>query len=119
MIKVKICHLVEKHHRKSQRAYAHWGHIPNTICVSKEIYTLPTQVSLALLLHELGHALISGGYEEEANKAAQEISGIKIKYASETPWGKRLQYIYFNEVPQTKKVLKKFISPTSLKPFLR
>lgn len=118
MIKIKTCSLVERDHKRSKRAYAHWGHFPNTICVSRKIYSLPIQVSLALLLHELGHALVGGGYEEEANQEALKVSGVKIKYAPKTPWGNRLQFIYYDEVPSVKRILKKFISPASLRPFL-
>jgi len=117
--RIKICPLAEKDHKKDQRAYAHWGHYPKTICISQSIYRLPKQVSLALLLHELGHALCDGEYEEEANKTIYNLFKIKIKYAPETPWGKRLQYILSPEVPKVINILKKFISESSLKPFLQ
>jgi len=118
-IKVNLCSLAEKDHKKEKRYYAHWGHKPNTICIAKDFYFLPLNIKLALLLHEIGHALSDSDYEQEANDIIEYISGIKIKYASETPWGKKLQYIYPEEVSKAIKIIKKFISESSLRPFLR
>ncbi len=63
-LRIKPCLLVERDHKKSLRAYAHWGHKSNTICISKSIYELPLNHSIALIAHEVGHAIIGGGTEE-------------------------------------------------------
>lgn len=116
-LKIKPCSIVESHHRKSLRAYFHYNHYPNTICVSKTVYKLPPQHSLALLLHELGHHFNKGGTEERANEIIKHLIGIKIKYIKETPFGNRLQYIEKKFINKAYNFLSKFIEEKSLKSF--
>lgn len=85
---------------------------------SKFSYNLPPQHSFALLLHEVGHHLIYGGTEEEANKIIKDLVGIKIKYIKKTPYGNRLQYIKSNSIERAYKFLGKFIESQSLHLFI-
>lgn len=117
-LKIKPCSIVESHHRKSLRAYFHYGHYSNVICTSKSSYKLPLQHSLALLLHEVGHHLMSGGTEEEANEIVRDLTRIKIKYIRETPYGNRLQYIKKKDISRVYDVLREFIERESLVPFI-
>jgi hypothetical protein len=117
-LKIRPCPIVEKDHKKSLRAYFHYGHHQNVVCTSQSSYKLPLQHSLALLLHEIGHHLMSGGTEEEANEVIRDLTGIKIKYVRETPYGNRLQYIKKKDVNRVYGFLREFIEMKSLRPFI-
>lgn len=116
-LKIKPCSIVERDHKKSLRSYAHYGHRPNIICISKAIYGLPLNHSIALLLHEMGHALLNGGSEEEANEEAHRLSGISIRYLPSTPWGNRLQYIQSSDLKKVYSRLMIYVELSSLKSF--
>ena len=117
MIQIKTCPLVEIHHKKSNRAYAHWGHKSNVICVSRAIYKLPLSHSIAILAHEVGHALVKGGMEEKANEAAKKAFGTTIIYLPHTPWGTRLEYIPYTKLNRVYGILKSYVDQSSLKAF--
>lgn len=103
-LKIKECPLAERDHRKSKRVYAHYGHLPQTICVSREIYRIPANHTVAIIAHEIGHAL-GGDTEKEANRIAEDLFGIKIRYINRTPWGNWLQYISHEDIKKVKKRL--------------
>ena len=117
-LKIRSCSIAERDHKEEQRAYCHWGHKPNTICISKSIYELPLNHSLALIAHEVGHALVGGGTEEQANWATKKYIGVSLIYLSDTPWGKRLQYIKSPSIRKVYKNLSAFVDLPSLKSFL-
>ncbi len=116
-LKIRLCSIVESHHKKSTRAYAHYGHKKNTICISREVYKLPLNHSIALIAHEVGHNLAEGGSEEEANQAAKKYTEASIHYISITPWGSRLQYIRSDNLERVFKRLKIYVNQSSLKSF--
>ena len=116
-LKIKPCSIVERDHKKSLRSYAHFGHKKNTICISREIYKLPLNHLIALIAHEVGHALAEGGTEEEANAAAKGYFGIPIRYIPRTPWGNRLQFIPSAFLKRVFEGLKTYVELTSLKAF--
>ncbi len=73
------------------RQYAHTMHHPNTICLARAFYRLPSHHKLGILLHELGHLAGAMG-EREADLLAQEMFGIEINRVS-TKWGEELESV--------------------------
>jgi len=91
-LRVRMCEEAEDEHDGSMRQYAHTMHHPNTICLSKAYYRLPSHHKLGILLHELGHLAGAVG-EREADQLAQEMFGIEICRVS-TKWGEGLESVY-------------------------
>jgi hypothetical protein len=55
-----------------------------------QILDLPRAHRRGLIMHELGHVLTPGGSEQDADRAAEAVFGVKIKYDCRWP-GKGLQ----------------------------
>jgi hypothetical protein len=90
-VKWTYCKTVEEEHRQHKRQYAHSFHFPNTICTSKALWTLPKRHRDAILLHEVGHLLAGpDASEEDANRAIEKCSGLKIDYV-DTRYGEDLE----------------------------
>jgi len=90
---IKLCPRADKEHSYSRRQYAHVGHKRGVICVANDFFDLPPAIQMGLIAHEVGHIMVGyQGTEEDADKAANELFGIKIRY-SDFPYGKDLQYL--------------------------
>ncbi len=81
-----------KTHQRNHRRYAQvWSssHPPRYELAPQTVY-LPARHRLALLAHEVGHVLKPRGSEDDADRAAREVLGVKIGYDHRFP-GKGLQ----------------------------
>lgn len=102
---VEICRDADREHEKSQRQYAHVYHRQNVICVARDFYKLPNRHRLALLLHEVGHLLAGrGGGEMAADRAAYDLSGVKIYY-EDGRYGEQLESIKPEDYRKARKAL--------------
>lgn len=104
-IRIEECDSANFEHEESCRQYAHTFHKDGVICVAGEFDTLPEEVQLGILLHEVGH-LIAGpdGTEEDANEAVEEDSGIEVFY-EDTEFGEELECIDEDDVEDAKEYL--------------
>lgn len=100
MITVKQCELANKDHNEERRNYAHSYHINNNvICVADAFITLPMEIQMALLAHEVGHLLVGhvDHSEKQADKIANKFFKIKIQYRNSL-YGNDLQIVSIKDM---------------------
>jgi hypothetical protein len=93
MITVRRCSSADKEHAVSNRQYAHVHHMKDdVICVAGAWITLPLEMEMGLIAHEVGHLLVgrTDHSEDEADRLADKFFKITIRYM-DTLYGKRLQ----------------------------
>lgn len=78
-VEFQFCPEVRKSAADPRRAYAHWGHVKNTICYARQIKNLSKPHAIGVLLHEFGHVGSRGG-ESLADLWVIEVLGIPIQY---------------------------------------
>lgn len=81
---------LDDEHRRNPRRYAQVDLSKNTFEFSRAILWLPVEQRMGVLAHEVGHVLVPGGSEEQADLAAARYLGIAIRYDRRWP-GKGLQ----------------------------
>jgi len=106
-IRVELCKQADDEHRASIRQYAHTHHHDNVICFARAATNLTDNQFWAIMAHEIGH-LIAGyeGSESDANRAANQFFGIKIRYR-DSKNGERLETITDKEARKVSRILSK------------
>jgi hypothetical protein len=78
------CPLVRRTRKTSPRAFMHTLHAPGKLCVAREAAGLTSEHLCGLFVHEISHPLAQRLYgrseQEDADKIAREVLGIKILY---------------------------------------
>lgn len=94
---IRKCVLADREHNVNTRQYAHVHHIDGrVICVAGAWITLPLEIEMGLIAHEVGH-LLAGKMDMEhseakADEVADKFFKITVLYKS-TVYGNRLQYL--------------------------
>lgn len=94
---IRRCILADKEHSISERQYAHVHHVDGrVICVAGSWITLPIEIEMGLVAHEVGHLLAGKNNIEHSEAKADEVANkffkITILYRN-TVYGDRLQYL--------------------------
>lgn len=98
-LRVALCPLAERDHRKSLRQYAHTCHRDGIICICEAFHDLPDTFKYGILLHELGHlAAPDEDDEREVDLIAEDIFGIKIKRVDSRQYGEELECVAARDV---------------------
>jgi len=109
-LKLRVCSVAERDHKKSRRQYAHVLHVDGTICVCRAFDDLPRSHQYAILLHELGHVASPDEEDELAiDRLASKLFGILITRRS-THWGENLEWIELRDTPRAEAVLRKHVA---------
>lgn len=82
-VTLRFCPEAAGEHSKRDRQYAHFNHLPDTICVAPQIEVLELPWKLGLMAHEFGHALAfkrkgEKHSEEDANRMGGQIIGTPV-----------------------------------------
>jgi hypothetical protein len=85
-LKVRPCDLVVKNHETGAdkgRAWAHCGHVADTVCIHPGFTTgLIEECQAGVLLHEIGHVLAAPAPDEkDADVAVLKQLGVLIEYS--------------------------------------
>ena len=90
---------MDKTHRRNCRRYAEVDPESLHFYFAPQIIGLSHAHQAGLIMHELGHVLCKdmagGGTEDDADRAAEETFGVKIRYDRRWP-GKGLQYVNYS-----------------------
>ena len=82
------CKMADSINEESHRTYAHTYHAPFVVCVCRKFVSVPEEVMLGVLLHEIGH-LFGGKRDRDADKFIYKTLGIRIGYEGK----ERLQWV--------------------------
>jgi hypothetical protein len=91
-VRVRECRRADREHKRSNRQYAHVGHVHGVVCIAKALWRIPARYQRGVLFHELGHMALAPAAHTEAaaDREAERRYGVRIQHR-DTRWGRRLQ----------------------------